>query len=292
MLNNKVIIIEPFNEQFELVIDTNSKLIDNHMVSRTIMRYDFTVIRCNENEIECRIILLDLFLDQSNNDLVKEIAQVTAAFNRMFNELHLKLSQKGQIIEVLNMDLILSKWEQTKAEMTAAVSNNDELKKLIAINDSLFTNKDKLAQAIQNSEFLHMYFGQIFDVSFPKTKKIIGANVLNTANLEWSMNIEEQKTSNPNTLSVLVNTYPVLPLSEGYLNAAYHQFKERIDLDVLNFKMFQREERHFERSTGKLKESVVEKVEEIGHEQVYQRFTYKMTSDTEKKTRPQTQKIS
>lgn len=288
MLHHKIIISQPFNEQYELVIETNSKLIDNHMTSRTIMRYDFTVIRCNENEIECRLILLDLFLDQSNNDLVKEIAQVTAAFNRMFNELHLKLSQKGEILQVLNMDLVLSKWQQTKAEMTAALSNNDELRKLIAVNDSLFTNKEKLANTIQNSEFLHMYFGQVFNIELPKTKRITGANILNTANLEWDMNISEQAGGHPDDIHILVNTYPVRPLSEGYLNAAYGQFKDRINLDLLNFTMFQKEERYIDRNTGKLKQAIVEKVEEIGHEQLYQKFSYQMISDTEKKIQQKT----
>lgn len=292
MLHHKIIISQPFNEQYELVIETNSKLIDNHMTSRTIMRYDFTVIRCNENEIECRLILLDLFLDQSNNDLVKEIAQVTAAFNRMFNELHLKLSQKGEILQVLNMDLVLSKWQQTKAEMTAALSNNDELRKLIAVNDSLFTNKEKLAHTIQNSEFLHMYFGQVFNIELPKTKRITGANILNTANLEWDMNISEQAGGHPDDIHILVNTYPVRPLSEGYLNAAYGQFKDRINLDLLNFTMFQKEERYIDRNTGKLKQSIVEKVEEIGQEQLYQRFSYQMISDTEKKMQQKTALIS
>lgn len=292
MLNNKIIISQPFNEQFELVIETNSKLIDNHMTSRTIMRYDFTVIRCNEQQIECRLVLLDLFLDQSNNDLVKEIAQVTAAFNRMFNELHLLLSQKGEILQVLNMDIVLSKWQQTKTEMTAALSNNDELKKLIAVNDALFTNKEKLAQTIQNSEFLHMYFGQVFNTDLPKTKRIIGANILNTANLEWDMNIKEQPGDHQNDICIVVNTLPVRPLSEGYLNAAYGQFKDRIDLDVLNFNMFQREERHIERHTGKLKEAIVEKVEEIGDKKLFQKFSYTMISDTEKKIRQKAQMIS
>ncbi|UEQ77351.1 hypothetical protein [Chryseobacterium arthrosphaerae] len=292
MLHHKIIISQPFNEQYELVIETNSKLIDNHMTSRTIMRYDFTVIRCNENEIECRLILLDLFLDQSNNDLVKEIAQVTAAFNRMFNELHLKLSQKGEILQVLNMDLVLSKWQQTKAEMTAALSNNDELRKLIAVNDSLFTNKEKLAHTIQNSEFLHMYFGQVFNIELPKTKRITGANILNTANLEWDMNISEQAGGHPDDIHILVNTYPVRPLSEGYLNAAYGQFKDRINLDLLNFTMFQKEERYIDRNTGKLKQAIVEKVEEIGHEQLYQKFSYQMISDTEKKMQQKTTLIS
>ncbi|MGG7469784.1 hypothetical protein ACVVIH_03390 [Chryseobacterium arthrosphaerae] len=292
MLHHKIIISQPFNEQYELVIETNSKLIDNHMTSRTIMRYDFTVIRCNENEIECRLILLDLFLDQSNNDLVKEIAQVTAAFNRMFNELHLKLSQKGEILQVLNMDLVLSKWQQTKAEMTAALSNNDELRKLIAVNDSLFTNKEKLAHTIQNSEFLHMYFGQVFNIELPKTKRITGANILNTANLEWDMNISEQTGGHPDDIHILVNTYPVRPLSEGYLNAAYGQFKDRINLDLLNFTMFQKEERYIDRNTGKLKQAIVEKVEEIGHEQLYQKFSYQMISDTEKKIQQKTPMIS
>ena len=281
---NFVFIKEPFNEQYTLTVEMETRLIDSSMASCTKMRYDFTVINCAENEIECRIVLLDIHLEKSNNDLIREVAQLTAAFNRMFNELHLKLSQDGKIKEVLNMDLIISKWDETKLEMKSVVSNNDELRKLVAINDALFTNKEKLKIAIQGNEFLQMYFGQVFNEELPKVKRIPGTNIFNTANLEWDMSIEEMSAnSSENTICITVNSHPVRPFSDGYINAAYHQFKDKVDVDYQKVKMYQREDRYIDRETGKLNESVVKKLEEIEPKKLFQKFNFKMISDTEKR---------
>ena len=249
MAKESIIIKQQFNEQYTLAVEMEAKLIDSFMTSSTKLRYDFTVINYNENEMECRLVLLDIHLEKSNNDLIKEVAQLTAAFNRMFNELHLKLSQKGEIIEVLNMDLIISKWEETKSEMKSVMATNDELRKLIAINDALFTNKEKLKVAIQGNEFLQIYFGHVYGVELPNTKKIVGTNMFNTANLEWNIVCEPTvplPAKDLQTVVVSTKASPQLPLSDGFCNAAYHQFADKIKINAMNIRMSQEELRHID----------------------------------------------
>lgn len=278
-----IIIKQQFNEQYTLTVEMEAKLIDSFMTSCTKLRYDFTVINCNENQIECRIVLLDIHLEKSNNDLIKEVAQLTAAFNRMFNELHLKLSQKGEIIEVLNMNLIISKWEETKSEMKSVVANNDELRKLIAINDALFTNKEKLKVAIQGNEFLQIYFGHIYGVELPNTKRVAGTNIFNTANLEWNIICEPTvplPAKDVQTVIVSTKASPQLPLSNGFCNAAYHQFADKIELKDLKPKLGQFETRIIAYQTGRLQEAEVEKLEIVDEKKLYNKLRYTLESDS------------
>ncbi|WP_291117824.1 hypothetical protein [Empedobacter sp. UBA7248] len=285
-IDKKILIKQIFNEQYTLVVEMEARLIDSYMTSCTKLRYDFTIINFDENSIECRLVLLDIYLEKSNNDLIREVAQLTAAFNRMFNELHLKLSQKGDVIEVINIDLIVSKWEETKLEMKSVVANNEELKKLIAINDALFTNKEKLRTAIQGNEFFSVYFGHIYNVDLPNRKKVFGTNIFNTANMEWDVESESNiklPSENLETLVILTKAKPEIPLSLGTFNAAYNQFKDKINIDPVKIKIFQEEERSIDYRTGRLKKASVKKVEDVVSEKLYNKFTYTMTSDSEKK---------
>lgn len=281
-----IIIKQPFNEQYTLTIEMEAKLIDSFMTSCTKLRYDFTVINCNESEIECRIVLLDIHLEKSNNDLIKEVARLTAAFNRMFNELHLKLSQDGKIKEVLNMDLIISKWEETKLEMKSVVAHNDELRKLVAINDALFTNKEKLKTAIQGNEFLQYYFGHIYDADLPFEKKIVGTNIFNTANLEWNIVCEPNvplPAKDVQTVVVSTKASPQLPLSDGFCNAAYNQFTDKVKISPMNIRISEEELRYIDYETGRVKKSSVIKSEVVYPEKLYHKISFSLLSDSERR---------
>lgn len=295
MKENRVLIRQLFNEQYTTIIEMESKMVNSHMTSKTQLRHDFTVINCNEDEIECRLVLLDIFLDESNNDLVKEIAQVTVAFNRMFSELHLKLSQKGEILEVLNIDLILSKWEQTKKEMQEVTDSNSELKKIIAVNDSLFTNPEKLKTAISANEFIFIYFGHYFNQKLPiLKKKIFGKNLFATANMQWDFDIKSNIPLNKDLTQVTIGSRSqnTKSFSVGFNNAAYGQFKDQIDIHTLHPKLTEFSEHQLHYPTGKLQKATVDKEEIANEKELYMKLKYTLTSDSEKAKKPSSKKMS
>lgn len=287
MIQDKQILIrKPFNEQYTIIVDMESMLINAYLKSKTEIRYDFTVLSTNEDYIECRLIQLDINIKESNSDLIKEIGQVTAAFNRMFNELHLRLTHQGKVIEILNIDLILDKWRETKVDMEKAAAGNPDVGKLISLNDSVFTNTEKIKTAIQSNEFFACYFGYAYGVYFPSTKRIVGANIFNTANLEWNFLTEcNSRVTNEHLQTVVVTTKanPRLPLNEGFCNAAYHQFKDQILVQPSNIKILQVEEKYIEFQTGKLQKSYIQKTEEVYLDKLYYNIKYTLLNDAEKK---------
>lgn len=284
---NKIQIRQPFHDQYDLTIEMESKMINSHLTSQTKLRHDFNVISCNEEEIECRLVLLDIFLEKSNNDLIKEVAQLTAAFNRMFNELHLKISQKGKVLDILNLDIILSKWNQTKEEMKIAVANNDELKKLIALNDSLFTNPEKLKSAVQANEFLSIFFGQYFDQPIPNSKKtILGKNLFSTANIDWKYEFSSSPTLHSKVAEVSIGTkaVPSSTFSFGFNNAAYSQFKESLDINKLSPQLSEIAEHKIFYPSGQVLEARIKKLEIAHEKELYMKLDYSLISGTSKKS--------
>ena len=42
---------EPFAEQYVMIVESNMKAINMHLISRTLMRWDFNVLKVNELKI-------------------------------------------------------------------------------------------------------------------------------------------------------------------------------------------------------------------------------------------------
>ena len=279
MNKQQILIKKPFNEQYTLIIDMESMLVTALLKSKTQARYDFSILNINDNSVECRLVQLDLFVVESNNDLVKEIFQVTAAFNRMFNELHLKLNKQGEILEVLNMDLIVSKWEQTKTDMQQAANLNEDIERLIIINDNLFTQPEKIKTAIKANEFLQVYFGKIFGRNIPAIVKETGTNLLNTANLDWSFSIDNvYESTNPDVTKITSEAEPGYFLDSKYCNTAYRSFAEHIDFSKLSVKLKQHANYQISKDTGRIIQSQTDKIEEV-NSKLYMKISYTLICD-------------
>ena len=107
--DKKILIREPFREQYTLIIDSKVNAIETLILSTIELRYDFQVLKIEKEFIEVRLLVLDNKIIEANNPMIKEIAQVSQVFGRMYNELHLRISQDGTVLEVLNNDFIVSK---------------------------------------------------------------------------------------------------------------------------------------------------------------------------------------
>lgn len=285
--DKKIIIRKPFREQYTLTIDSEVNAIESLISSTVELRYDFQVLQVNKEFIEVRLLLLESKVVKANNPIVKEVAQVSQVFGRMYNELHLKISPDGTVLEVINNDFILSKWQETKAEMQKYIMLNPELEQTISLNDAIFNNPEQVKKAVQANEFFSIYFGHIYNINLPNTKTVVGTNIFGTANLEWS--VESESTSklpaqNTKEINILTTAKPLLPLSSGFCNAAYHHFKEKVDIDFTNINLQQVEKHSIEYETGRLQKAEVSKIEEVVENKLYHKFKFTMVSDSEKKS--------
>ncbi len=282
--HRKIAINKNFNEQYTIDIESEVNGVDVYITSKVRLRYDFTVSHIIENEsFHVRLVQLDNVLLEANSPLVKEVSQVSQIFGRMYSELNLLLDPKGKLLEVLNYDLILSKWQETKAEMERVLESNDDIKAAIVLNDQIFTSPDKVKIAIEANEFFKVYFGQIFSRNLPVTDRVIeGTNFFSTANLQWNMNITTSpfKLEEQEYVDVTMEAKPASALTKGFYNAAYNQFNQKIDISTLNTILEQKEIRKIEVHSGRLAEALIVKNEIAHPEKLFMKVKYIVRSDS------------
>ncbi len=269
---------EPFNEQYTLVIDSDMMGVDVHMMSKAKVRWDFTVFKVDEKQMEVRLVLLDHILLDANNSLLKEIAQISQLFTKMYDELHLLLDHKGKVIAVLNKEIIAEKWKQIKKNMERVIASSPDISGVIKMNDEMFSNPQKLKDGIENNEFFTCYFKNVYDIEIPYNKTdLIQFNYFNTANVQWNLNVNVSENT-ANFTQISYKAHPLYMLTKGFYNRAYSQFSDKIDLSKLNTKLKETGEYYIEGNTGKLIKAVVKKSEEADT-RLYTRMTYTFMSE-------------
>lgn len=284
MHEKQILIREVFNEQYTLLIESEINGVDVYVTSKVQLRYDFHVLKIENDHVEIRLVQLDNKLLETNSPMVKEVAVVSQVFGRMYNELHLILDYSGKVISVLNYDLILSKWKQTKAEMEQHIAGNPDLQHAIVLNDNIFTDPEKIKIAVQANEFFPVYFGSIFGINLPASKSIPGTNIFNTANMTWNMKIEAPAylSNHSESIRVVARFNPKDSLTNGFYNTAYKQFEDKINIKDLSVKLEQSETRQIDFSTGKLEKATITKSEIVDEKKLYNIVNYSMFSDSER----------
>ena len=281
--DSKILIRQPFSEQYTLTIQSELDGVDVFITSEVQLRYDFHVLRVDDKQLEIRLVQLDNVLLEANNPMVREVAQVSQLFGRMYNELHLLLDHSGKVIDVLNNAFILSKWKQTKAEMDKHIAANDDLKNAIILNDNIFTDPEKIKIAVQANEFLRIYFGQVYNKDLPKRETVKGTNIFNTENMEWRLNISSSVSlpASAAVQSVTIKTIadPGVAIDRSFIKSAYSHFANKIELKELKPKLGQFETRIIAYQTGRLQEAEVEKLEIADEKKLYSKLRYILESD-------------
>lgn len=281
-MNKQILIRQAFNEQYSLLIEMDSMLINSVMKSKTEMRYDFTIKSISEDTFECRLVQLDIFIHETNNNLINEVAEVTGAFNRMFNELHLMMSYGGEVVEILNSELIHSKWKQTKALMQNATSKNAELEKLISLSDSLFTDPQKIIMAVQANEFIQVYFGDVFNTEIPGVKHEQNrTNLFNTVNLPWKISLDSntEVSADNSLIEVTSSSIPAVQLDAGFKKSAYKTFEDQLDVVKLVPVLTEESKYLIDFSTGRVLEAEVIKKEVVEMKQLFTIMKYTLKGD-------------
>jgi hypothetical protein len=270
---------KPFSEQYTLDIYSDLMAVDAKMNSQTQIRWDLNVIKVEESFIEMRLVLLDHVLLKANNPLIKEISKLTSTFSRMYNELHLVIDHKGNILEVLNLSSILAKWGQTKFELSEIANGAPEIKDIIILNDSIFLNKNNLITNLQKSEFFMLYFNSIFGNKLPyHNVNFIMPNFLNTANLNWEKKITCKETKS-NMADLEIITTPLF-VQKDYNERAYSQFKNKMDIKKIIPSLLETGSYAIDIDSGKVFEATLKREEVADEQNLYSKLEYKFMSDS------------
>jgi hypothetical protein len=280
MEKKRIKLFQKFSEQYTMFIDTDLYGVNLTMKTKMKLRWDFTILDIREEDVEIKLLLLDHHLIFTDNPMVKESAALTKIFSRLYNELHLVIDQTGTVKKILNLPIILGKWQDVKKEMLEISERNPDIKNAVQLHDSIFNDETKLIQGIQYGEFFMIYFNKFFGKDLPRTEQLVLPNFFKTANVNWKYNFETSKDhSFQNTnLMITLNGIPSTPLGAGFYQRAYGQFSNIKNISNLSTLLEETGKYEIEEETGRIIQAKVSK-SEIADEDLYMKMTYILVND-------------
>jgi len=235
----------------------------------------------NYGHAEIELITIENRLIETNNPNLKDLAALNQAFARMYSEIHVKLDPRGKLLEVINLPVILSKWEQTKSEMQSIEKEAPTLQDIIQLNDDIFAQPEKVKLAIEHNEFFSIYFHLIYGEELPAAGlRRKHRNLFNSADVSWQYFAEAVPDSPDDGIftDVEIRGAPTGPMAEEWINEAYGKF-EIAGLPQLNPRLMEKGNYRFESASGKLLKATLVK-EEIAHPNLLRgKMLYKLKSD-------------
>ncbi|WPU97477.1 hypothetical protein SNE26_15735 [Mucilaginibacter sp. cycad4] len=274
-----ITIREPFIEKYTLTIITDIMAGNLPVKSKTEMRWQVKVENVNDVFADMEIITLDNQLLESNNPMVKDIAGMSQAFAKMYNELRVRIDTGGRVLQILNIDQIRKKWGHIKAEIEVLQEANESIKHIISLNDELFVTPDKMKTAVEGNEFFMMFFHHFFGLQLPATTSTyVKRSLLNTADLKWRYSIKAE-AGNSNDVNVHIGGLMDTNTGSGWVKEAYKHFSH---LDLANLKPVFEENGTYrvDKNSGMLISAVLVKTEIVHPQLLKAKISYHIIADS------------
>jgi len=275
---------QPFSEKYTLTITTDIQAGHFPIQTKAHIRWALRVINVNDyGHAEIEVITIESRLIETNNPNFNELAALNQAFARMYSEIHVKLDPRGKLLEVVNLPVILSKWEQTKSEMQSIEKEAPALQGIIQLNDDIFAKPEKVKLAIEHNEFFNIYFHLIYGEELPaKGLRRNHRNLFNSADVSWQYFADADPGSQYDGVftDVEIRGMPTAAMTEEWINEAYGKF-DIAGLPKLNPQLMEKGNYRFESASGKLLNATLVK-EEIAHPDFIRgKMIYKLKSDSD-----------
>jgi hypothetical protein len=273
---------QPFSEKYTLTITTDILAGHFPIQTKAQIRWALRVVDVdNAGRAEIELITIENRLIETNNPNFEDMAALSQAFARMYSEIHVRLDPKGKLLEVVNLPVILSKWEQTKAEMRSVEAEVPALKDMIQLNDEIFATPEKVKVSIEHNEFFNIYFHLIYGKELPAAGlRRKQRNLFNSVDVRWEYFVEAVPDLPTDAVitDVGISGAPIGVREEGWIKEAYGMF-EAMELPQLNPQLMEKGSYRFQPANGKLLKARLVK-EEIAHPKfLYGIMIYELLSD-------------
>lgn len=271
---------KPFADKYTLTITTDLMAGSFPVQTKAQVRWALRIIDVdNIGRTELELVTVENKLLETNNPNLADIAALSQAFARMYSEIQVKIDAKGKILEIINLPLIIGKWEQTKAEMQAIENEVPAIGEIIKLNDEIFANPDNVKLAIEHNEFFSICFHLFYGEPMPnETLKRRQRNMFNSAENDWRYLANSVQMPEKSTVTVNITGKPEKDLDDKWIKEAYGNFGVT-DTSQINPQLSETGQYQFQKDNGKLLEAVLIKEETAHPEYVRGKMVYEIKSD-------------
>jgi len=275
---SQTLIKQPFSEKY--IVLQESEITMGSLLIKTVteLRWDVRVTAIKEEGCRLEILTLDNVLLQTNNPHMREVSILNNAFKKMYSELDVTVSKKGEVLQVNNMPTIQRKWEQVKAEMQAIQTRHQSLDGIVALNDDIFASTPKVTEAVKNNEFFDLYFHKLYGTRLPADVSAKKKSLFMQADVSWRYQFTRPPVSGQQATVSLYGTAQHLTDTK-WLKQAYGQFP-MADAATLRPQLAEEGNYVIEHASGRLLKAAFQR-QEIAHPQLLKAsMKYTITADS------------
>lgn len=273
---------QPFSEKYTLTVTTDIQAASFPIATKAQIRWALRVIDVDrKGQADIELITIENQLLETNNPNFNDIAALNQAFARMYSEIHVKINTLGKVVEVVNLPVILGKWQQTKAEMQKLIKEVPAIQTVVNLNDEIFADADKVKIGIENNEFFNIYFYLIYGAPLPAERLLRRhRNLFNSADVNWEFAIGSERVKDAEALTdVIVSGKPADLLDAEWTKQAYKAFEGSVDFSQLNPQLSENANYRFQTETGRLLGATLIKEEVANLQYIRGKMTYELKGD-------------
>lgn len=273
--DNKIKIKEPFENKYRLTITSDIQTGSMPINTKAEIRWNVKVKSVSEDKVAIEVITLDNQLLESNNPMVKDIANMSQVFAKIYSELDFEIDKKAKLLKLLNIDLIKEKWSRIKNDLKEVESQDPMITQVISLNDDQLADNQTLFRAINNNEFFGIYFHHLYGNSYHSATDLVqNKNILNTILLKWAYRIDKIENRDSKYDTFRINGFLKTSMSE--IKKSYNVFSH-LEAKDLNPVFIEDGIYDLDPSSGKIIKAVLEKKEIVHPLLLHATIKYELT---------------
>lgn len=248
------------------------------MRSQTKVEYSWmlNIQQINDDFYILNIITYDNELKYSNEQGLRELFYVTNMFQKIYDDIKVKVDLNGKVLQVLNSDTLVDRWKRFKHESIEYFGTKTNLEEYFAVSDDQFSDPNFLKMLVSKSEFFFIYlqaggYNRKFN-SF-SNYELIRSNAFEKGDIKWLISyLGKDQIADKSHLGEMKLEGGFIP-NKKWLKDSYGELNF-LDIDKLVPQFSMKGNYVFYNSNGWLKESVLEVNEIVDPKQLFHKLKY------------------
>lgn len=248
------------------------------MFSKTKVEYSWmlNVQQINDEFYILNIITYDNELKYSNEQGLQELFYVTNMFQKIYDDIKVKVDLNGKVLQVLNSDTLIDRWKRFKHESIKYFGTETNLEEYFAVTDEQFADPNFLKTLVSKSEFFFVYlqaggYNRKFN-SF-SNYELIRSNAFEKGDIKWLISYSgKDQIASKSHIGEMKLDGSFVP-NKKWLKDSYGELNF-LDVDKLDAKFSIKGNYVFHNSNGWLKESVLDVNEIVDSKQLFHKLKY------------------
>jgi hypothetical protein len=252
----KTLIKKPFSDKYKMIITSEINLGTMNIKTKALVRWLVNVKSISGDNLNLELITLENELLESNNPIVKEAANASQAFARMYSELDLVIDHAFKVLKIINIETIKDKWQILKNELDELKAEEPQgmLNQVIQTNEDILLQPQNTVDSIQYNEFFQFWAHHLYNTDMDTfTHNYPTKTLFNTAIIEWSYKYSKRESNNENLkhyeLDVIANLET--KVNKSWIKEAYKDFTY-LNIESLNPQFVEKGGYTIDNETGKI----------------------------------------